>query len=212
MKIVVIAPMRSRATWFLTMLSSHYGLKWIDAPYGIPTPMTEEFIRSVTKTLVDDDNFVTKIESTELYSDSEWFGLDLFNIEQYDQVFALYRGNLADIACSLYLVKEFGTWHYSFKNNQLPKRGLETRMLDLELHHDLLTTVVKQDQAFKKAIAKLTVPHIDLTYDNVIDYAKTNLSNGRSDYIDSNYDYTKIFSNYNAITDYLNEQNNTIRF
>jgi hypothetical protein len=211
MKIVVIAPMRSRATWFLTMLSSHYGLKWIDAPYGIPTPMTGEFIQSVTDKLINDDDFVTKIESTELYNDSEWFGLNPFKIEQYDQVFTLYRSNLSDIACSLYLVKEFDTWHYSFKNNQLPKRNLETRTLDFKLNHDLLTTVIKQDQAFKKALAELTVPHIDLTYDNVIEYAETNLPKGRSDYVDSKYDYTKIFSNYNYITEYLNEQNNTIR-
>ena len=212
MKIVVIAPMRSRATWFLTMLSSHYGLKWIDAPYGISDSMTLDFIHSVTDRLTGDDDFVTKIESTELYSDCEWFGLEPFNIEQYDQVFTLYRDNLSDIACSLYLVKEFDTWHYSFKNKQLPKRNIGTRTIDPVNDQKLLKTVIKQDWAFKKAVKELKVPHVDLTYDSVIDYALTNLTNGKSDYVDSKYDYTKIFSNYNNIAGYLNEQNNTIRF
>jgi hypothetical protein len=211
MKIVVIAPMRSRATWFITMLSSHYRLKWIDAPYGIPTPMTLDFIRSVTEKLTRDDDFVTKIESTELYNDTEWFGLEPFNLEQYDQVYTLYRDNLADIACSLSLVKEFGTWHYSFAQKQLPRRNIGTRTLDPKQDQELLNTVAKQDWAFKKALQEITVPHIDLTYDNVVEYARSNLMNGVSDYVDSKYDYTKIFSNYENIAGYLHDQNHAIR-
>lgn len=206
MKVLVLAQPRSRAMWFISRLSAHRLIKNLDSPYGTDDAFTLEHIQSVNGQLHNEKNFVAKIESTELYYKDTWYGLEPFEIAQYNEIYCLYRNNLVDLFCSLFVVDYLDVWH--FWENLPPPDEIGPFVVDPDRDRDLLFRVRRCTQAFEQAVSWLDqqeIPCVKLEYNQVPIYVEQNFTRGHSDMVDGKLDYRKLFVNYDDIEGFLKQ-------
>lgn len=202
MKILVIAEMRSRASLFMDMLSSHLGIKNLEAPYGIlhnkakDVEQWKKTIRSITNVIQRNENFIAKIETTEMFLNGEYIGLECFSPEKYDVIYTIKRDNLADTFCSLYIVNLLNKWQH--------KQGEEVLELTPISAYDteLLNLIRILKETYNTAIEYLNthgLEYTELEYNDVINWLKKNNINGTTNLVSPNYNFKTIFTNYTDI-------------
>jgi hypothetical protein len=204
MKILVIGEMRSRSNWFMEVLGSHLNLKNLSDPYGVlhnkAKDLTKwiETVKSITRVIHRNDDFIAKVETTEMYLD-DYISLSNFSPELYDRIYAIKRDNLTDIYCSLHLVSEVNKWHY--RGDEIPKK-FEAITVNPNENKELLNLIGVIRTAFDRAIDYLDQHRLAyeiLEYNDIGDWLASNAENGTTDLKHPGYDYKQIFTNYDEI-------------
>jgi hypothetical protein len=204
MKILVIGEMRSRSNWFMEVLGSHLHLKNLSDPYGVLHNKAKdlnkwiETVKSITRVIHRNDNFIAKVETTEMYL-GDYISLSYFSPELYDRIYVIKRDNLTDIYCSLHLVSEANQWHY--RGDEIPKEFVSITV-DPNKNKELLNLIRVIKIGFDRAIDYLDQHHLAyemLEYNDIGAWLASNAENGTTDLIQPGYDYKQIFTNYDEI-------------
>ena len=209
MKVLLIAQPRSRSMWLVSLLASHYQLKNLKEPYGLQYDFAQDqnnvdqwfrSVLSINSDLTLKRDFVAKLQTNNLYWGSSWQGPSLFNVEQYDKIFVLSRDNVADAVCSMDLAIQLKKWHHLETPADIPARQFS--IIDNE---DLLLDTVRAHESLLRTrdyLDKNNIEYTNLTFDTLKDWVDLNLSNVSSHLVESNFDYAKIYTNYNDVAAY----------
>jgi hypothetical protein len=194
-------------------LSSHLGIKNVDTPYGLlHTKATNPAkwaiaVREITKMTHRNlkDDFILKVETTEMFTNGEYIGLETFMPTLYDKIYVIKRNNLADIFCSLYTVEQSDVWHY--RDNEIPME-FEPVFIDVSKHADLIKKVKLVNHSYMRAmdyLNRLSIAYEELEYSDICTWINEHAPTGTTNLVNPHYDYSKIFTNYGDLTKLLNE-------
>ena len=209
MKLLVIAQPRSRSMWLVSMLASFYNLKNLKEPYGLQYDFAQDqnnidqwfkSVLSINANLALKDNYVAKLQTNNLYSGSSWQGPTLFNVNKYDKIFVLSRDNIADAVCSMHLAVDLQRWHFLDTPAEIA-----TRAFNIVNNEDLLLDTTRAHEALlrtKRYLNDNNIEYTDLSFDTLKEWVDTNLPNASSHLAESNFDYTKIYTNYIDVDSY----------
>lgn len=207
MKILVIAQPRSKSMWLNSMLASHYRLRNLKEPYGLTNEKAVlrndlgEWVKNVfriSEELAEKNNTVVKLQTSSLYWNNKWFGLKPFNLPDYDMIYTLRRRNRVDAVCSAFLAQDLYKWHYL----ETPTTEIMPKTLDFNRDYQLLSDAVRDDLALDRVEQELT-NYQPLEYETLNTWVESNLTDGESHLVESKYNYSKWFTNYNNIQTYL---------
>lgn len=138
---------------------------------------------------------------------------DSFNFEQYDKIFFTDRKNSTDYICSIVLARTLGI--FTYKDHFIPT--IEPMYFDYDKHHSLILDYIlgrSTMSSIKKYInyKNIKADIVCLDYDDIPVFIDTNYNNNASiTHVQTNYDYKKIFINYDEITYYHNELDKIMR-
>lgn len=220
---------RSRSSFFLECLSLHYNL-----PIDLSIQrLSDNLIRknivrskykvrfiSLLRTLNNlDSNYVTRIHpyqlvaNSEKYFDlSEIFDFDLFNFKEYKKIYVTKR-NIVDRVCSVFIAKKTGTWAYIKDSEKKPLKNLEPCIIndnDKSIYLAVTEEIIfeKLEEYFKNN----SIAYEIIDYTDVVIYAKKHdFPIDKVKYVETNYDYSTIISNYSEIKQYIENANLEIR-
>lgn len=209
MKVLVIAQPRSRSMWLVSLLASYYNLKNLKEPYGLQYDFAQDqnnvdqwfrSVLSINSDLSLKRDFVAKLQTNNLYWEGNWQGPSLFNVEQYDKIFVLSRDNVTDAVCSMDLAIRSKKWHHL----DTPS-SIEPRLFNIVDNEDLLLDTIRAHESLlrtKDYLDKRSIEYTNLTFDSLKGWVEVNLPNTSSHLVESNFDYTKIYTNYNDVESY----------
>lgn len=131
---------------------------------------------------------------------------DLLRIENYDQIIFLKR-NLHDSTLS-YVFNLFGL-SSPLLTKEIHKEYLHKKYTNFTITQDYLKHInffVYEYCLYNKIVAYLQTKYngLELDYDTCVDYVHNNLSNDiKSRYLETNLNYKNFISNYDEITNYI---------
>lgn len=209
MKLLVIAQPRSRSMWLVSLLASYYNLRNLKEPYGLQYDFAQDqnnvdqwfkSVLSINSNLSLKRDFVAKLQTNNLYWEGNYQGPSLFNVAQYDRVFVLSRDNVADAVCSMDLAIQLKKRHHLETPTEMTPRTFsiidnEELLLDtIRAHESLVRT--------KIYLNKQGIEYTNLSFDTLKEWAEVNLPNTTSHLVESNFNYAKIYTNYNDVESY----------
>lgn len=211
MRILVIGEMRSRTSWFMDTLSSHLGIRNLEAPYGVlhskavDADKWKDVVTRITGVICRDENYIAKIETTEMFLNDQYISLEYFRPENYNKIYTIKRDNLVDTFCSLYIVLLFDKWQ--LYKGESPK-PIDLITVDQVNDLELLKKVKVIRETYNRAIdylKKQLLPYTEIEYSNIGKWIEDNAPTGISDLISPNYNYRELFSNYDDIARMIEE-------
>ena len=210
MKILVIAQPRSRSMWLVSLLAAFFNLKNLKEPYGLQYDFAwnqnnfDQWFKSVlsiNSNLSLKDDFVAKLQTNNLYWGDSWQGPRLFNVNRYDKVYVLRRDCITDAVCSMDLAIQLKRWHHLEIPNEI-----EPRQFNMADNEGLLLDTIRAHEALiriKSYLETENINYTDLSFENLKGWVEKNLPNVSSHLVESNFDYTKIYTNYKDIESYF---------
>lgn len=228
-KICLIGFPRSRSSFLLEALALHYNLnvelsiqrlsdKFVSkrlsyAEYRIRfTRLIEALNKSNTKFIVRIHPYQFIANSGKKFDLSELFDFDLFNFKQYKNIYVTKR-NIVDRVCSLYIANKTGVWTYTKDSREKPLEDLEDLVIE-ENDQSILLSIM-EDVIFEKLddyFKDNSIVYESIDYNDVVNYAKEhNFPIEKVKHIETNYDYSKIISNYSDIERYVKNAELKIR-
>ncbi len=212
MKILVLSIPRSRSLWTINTISVNFNIPNLYEPYreqfALPHDLTE--YKKITESLSKITSGVMKLETTQLtdrHNKNKLIDLSVFDWSSFDKIYTTTRTNDVDMICSLRLAMELDRWVYTSNSpaetikpmifnpyDQKSKTAMSSGIMDKEI------IVYVEKWLEEKRIA-----YTPLTYETVIDYAREHWGNvQQTEFVATEYDYSKIFTNYNKISEYIN--------
>ncbi len=192
MKIAVVAAARSRSKLLSLYLHSlNPELSSYDEHYTFEINKGNTDLESITKSLVKENNYITKIMGHNLVSG---YSPEVFEYKVYDQIHLIERYNFFDQCCSVHVSKNTGIWHL-----------MNTDTLKLKQHvvikkqHFTLTRATIQEQSqtvakyltIKKYLLDNDIPFTLHTYNEAVNYSVF-----QSKILPNDINYQSIITNY----------------
>lgn len=128
--------------------------------------------------------------------------LNCFNLGMYDKIFILTRKNYIDLYCS---------WMHGNSISKLLYGKNESKIRDLHnkphkiAWDEKIAKILQYDLLFLDLI-KNHLPTKDITcldYDDAVNFVKNNLDNIESKYVDAEFEYKTLITNYDEISEKL---------
>lgn len=118
------------------------------------------------------------------------------NIRKFDKIYYLDR-NIVDSVCSWAFSNHINNFNFRNERNLADYQSINIS-IDIEKDAFLKFYIFEACilKLYKTFLEKNNINFIDLTYDNVVDYTKLNFPNVVNKTIHSNFDYSKIITNY----------------
>lgn len=224
MKVLVLSTVRTRSSYLLDCISKFYKLENLYEHYTTIQFEAKTFnkfqdiVENKTKIIMDQSEVGVKIHPTNFInmykyhqnvdyegpwnvnSIDDFIPVTKFQIDQYDKIFILTRTNFIDLYCS---------WITGLKSNKLLYTQLEKNLIDknsepfsIKLHKKIAKILLFDVWFLDNCMNYLPIDEskvIRLDYNNVKDYTNNNFPNIRSKYLETNFDYQKLITNYNEI-------------
>lgn len=239
MKILVICRPRTRSTYLIDAISSHYNITNLKERFSNPSG---KFNSSVTTQKVDDwyypifmgnvkqqinkmfqhGDFVMKLwpRMLMLYKDDSIIPVkqitDLTyyaNIKKFDNIFFLDR-NLVDSACSWMYSSTIQ--QYTFTHTDAPSIKLsEVPNLTIDLNSPFLKLFVYEAVIlgkYKEFLLNNKLAFTALDYDDVKGYIDNHFVNFQSNSVPTQFNYSEIITNYSEVKEYVSEYYEAIKY
>lgn len=224
MKVLVLSTVRTRSSYLLDCICKFYKLENLYEHYTKIQFEANTFIdfqnivENKTRIITDKNNVGVKIHPTNFINmykyhqnieyDGPWninsiddcIPVNKFELSQYDKIFILSRKNFTDLYCS---------WITGQKTNKLLYTHLERNLIgkyskpfSIKLHKKIAKILLFDNWFLKNCVNYLKTDNskiIHLEYDKVKDFTKENFSNTSSKYIETNFNYQTLITNYNDI-------------
>lgn len=207
MRLALVGQPRSRTNFLLDCLSTNYKVPNLLEPY-LQIWSEHNISRNVARfrdkvaeahanILAAHENFILKIQTTNLAYNIFDVEFDCFGFEQYDSVIITLRHNIVEQLASMRTASHLNTWAHFTK-----PEAIDPFIFNIgEARH--LVECTRNDFIFVNFLVKhLTdkkVPYKILWYDEIPDYVATNLPNANPALVKTEYDYSTIIKNYNEI-------------
>jgi len=220
MKILVLGTARSKSNYITASLAEYYKLDYIYEPYRVC--FEENIKRNYTKNLIDSlkkvtqlldkrDNFVMKLEVTNLIPNgyNRLLNLNLFNWKNFDKIFTTSRINLSDTIASLTIAQDLG--RYFNTKDSLPSPKITPREFSIKLRNDRISVYsALRDREILKAtqewLKKNNINYTEVFYETADTFIKNELRDARQNiWLKNDYDYQSIFTNYSEIENLAND-------
>jgi len=216
MKILVLGTARSKSNYITASIAEYYKLDYIYEPYRVC--FEENFkknfidsIKKVTQQLDERDNFVMKLEVTNLIPNgyNKLINLNLFNWKNFDKIFTTSRINLSDTIASLTIAQDLGRYFNTKDSLPLPK--ITPREFSTKLNNDRISVyssirdreILKVTQEWLK---KNNINYTEVFYETADTFIKNELGDARQNiWFKNDYDYKSIFTNYSQIENIAEE-------
>ncbi len=182
----------------------------------------QELIRSKTEQINVVDNVGVKIHPTNfinvfkyhhddsyqgpwnINSINDFVNIDYYNFQQYDKVFILTRKNFIDLYCS---------WITGQKLNKLLYTKLERNLIEknktnynIKLHPKIAKILLFDSWFLDNVKDYLNIDNNKITnldYDTATDFVSKNFTNVSSQYLDTQFNYRELITNYQEIQEGL---------
>lgn len=204
MKYCVVGFTGSRSIILLETISLFYNIPVIGEDIDSYRSNFEEFLTRIYNT----DNGVIGFRPQNLINRPyptylpKIVDLESLRFEQYNQIFFTYR-NVSDQIASLIVENQLGNEseieaiipQMTFSPSSNP---LHLIFVEDYIYGELLVVSIKN------YLSKLNLSPIDLNYDDVPAYLDANYPGTMNNHIETDYDYTTIFTNYSDIEPFYN--------
>ena len=132
---------------------------------------------------------------------------DLFEFSQYDKIYFTFRESVSDIIASEFVAETLNTWTYQSKD------AVFKNIEPMEIPAD--DRVIRDYVTFERAVVKLktyltdnNIASEDLFYNDIPLYLKKHFPGANTFHVRTNYDYSKIITNYDSILEFYNQYKN----
>lgn len=214
MKILALTLPRSKSNWILNQLSIHYNTPHLSEPYrklfGLPHDIDQH--RLITESL-SSLNGAMKIEITQFtdrHNKNKLIDLDVFDFNRFDKIFTTERLSFVDMVCSHRVACEHDRWAFTPDNPPPEVQPLVFSMSDIKSIISLRRCLVDV-QTLKYIQAWLSSNNIEYTplyYETMDDYVRNEFGIVQQQtLLATNYDYSKIFTNYGEIGSLIDSYN-----
>lgn len=222
-KICLISFPRSRSSFLLELLSLHYNLRTEFSIENLTYKFTNRkisyfkyknrFIQILESLNNPKDRFIIRIHPHHFFAHfgkefdlSKMFNLNLFNFKQYDNIYVTKRSTVDRIS-SHYIAKKTGIWTYTKDSEKKPLKNLKPFVINP--NDESILDAVKENIVFEKIdqyFKNNSINYECINYEDLITYAKEhNYPINNVTLIETQYDYSKIISNYSDIERYYQE-------
>lgn len=211
MRILFITLPRSKSNWVASMASEFYKIPNLFEPYRelFALPHNNEEYHQITKTLDSVTSGVMKIEITQLsdrHNQHNIIDLSVFNLRTFDKIYTTARTSIVDMVCSHLIACKFDGWIFT-SDTDIPKIN---RMTFDPSHRDSIISMhscLADINTLNYVHDWLSINRIEYTplaYESMDEYIKNNWGNvTQTQWSATGYDYSKIFTNYKLIGNYI---------
>lgn len=228
MKICVIGFPRSRSSLLTESLGDYYQIPIIGEDINVvgkmlavrpnwfyecvlPTKPIGHFnkLKSLLKSVKHTDCGIVRlhpIQFSMLRFSGEVLDFDMFDLNQYDQIYFTSRESVAD-SVSSHFVSTHVTKKFTYQSANELENNINPVSIHLKQYGYLYTFIYEQliELELKKYLLKKNIAWVQLYYDNIPEYIADNFGKGLSRHVRTNYDYKKIIANYDSIENRYNE-------
>lgn len=212
MRILFITLPRSKSNWAVSTASEFYNVPNMFEPYrelfSLPHDLTE--YRKITDSLAGVNNLVMKIETTQLtdkHNQNKIIDLNVFDLDRFDKIYTTSRENIVDMVCSHRVAVEFDRWLFTSDN---PAPALDSMAFDPTEEKSIISILsclndINTLNFVHGWLNENQIPYTPLVYETMHEYARDNWNNvSQTFWAASEYDYSKIFTNYEEIFGFIN--------
>lgn len=202
MKICLISMPRSRSSVLLSTISLYHKIPIIgqdinDYRYDMDNFLSNNFLEKKGVIRFHPTHLIPNLKTCDSI-----VNLDLMKFSQYDKIYFTHRNSIVDYICSYIIADYLGKFTYYSTNDLEDTIPSMTFSLENSKHYKFLKWHVYSElliNLIKKYLLNLNIPYNDLYYDSIPLYIKNNYSNVKINNVETNYNYKKIFINYDEI-------------
>jgi LPS sulfotransferase NodH len=208
MKVLVIGQPRSRSNFITAALSNFYNVPNFVEPYRTVDTDNKNYavnIQKITDNLLKYQDFVCKLQTSQIKIARLLNFFNHFQFNMYDQVFITERKNIVEQIASLLIAQYTNKWSTYYTNPPIitfdPRRDRHViKEIALE---------IRKVKILKDFLDKDGILYQLLNYEDIDEWVKNNLANPETIFEKSNYDYKKLISNYSqlehSVLEYFNK-------
>ena len=134
---------------------------------------------------------------------------ELFEFDQYDKIYFTHRESVSDIISSEFVAGQLKKYTYKFKEELINVQPMTFQ----HEHHQIIKDHIYSEKLvenLKQYLKSNNIDWKDLYYNDIPLYLVTNYPNAKTFYIETNYDYKRIVTNYDDILSLYNDYKNII--
>lgn len=135
----------------------------------------------------------------------EVLDFDLFNLQQYDQIYFTDRKTVADSICS-HFVSTYVTRKFTYRSAQEIENFVPAASIWLKRYGYIEVCLYEKiiEHEIKKYLVEKNISWVQLDYDSVPTYILENFGEGLSEHVETKYNYKEIISNYDKLENEYN--------
>lgn len=213
MKILVVGMPRSRSNYLTQCLGLHHAIKNLGEPYkdqfeSLRTAGRLEnfpyFANQISNGLVGTtESFICKLQTTNIPVSPlrgqhllELGSYKHFQFDIYDHIYITVRRNLVEQICSTIVAVNTGNFVFG---NSTPDAPLDKFTFDTVVHSNVIAETLTNLMRIRFVIKHLkscNIPFDVVYYEDSPSWVQDNLGSVEPDMVETNFDYSKIFTNY----------------
>ena len=219
MKLCIIALPRSRSSVLLETMSNFYKIPILGQDIGMLKHRFGHAYITILKNLLNKNSMqqsgVMRLHPLQMVCtrpvfrvlDFEWF-----NFSQYDRIYFTYRESVTDNIASNFIATRLG--RFTYKSDAEIYKNLEPFFFSESDYYHVRDYIqsINIMTSLKKYLSSINVASEDIYYNDVPDYLQQRYPGINSSHVETHYDYRKLISNYDDITEVYKRKQNEIPF
>lgn len=152
--------------------------------------------------------------SRDLYFDlSMMLDFDMFKFSQYDKIYITTRSSI-DRVCSLYVASQTGRWTFTKTSEEKPLTDLPLFNIN-DYTYAPVKYAIKEDIVYEQLRAFFdanAIRYEEIDYDDAVNWARNNnLPVDDVNHVETGYDYSRMFRDYDNIPVWIERANKEMR-
>ena len=236
MKICVIGFPRSRSSLLTESLSDYFCIPIIGEDINLVNKMLENRatwvhdrnyppkpighfnkLKSLLKSVQQQQDGIIRLHPLQLSMagfSGEVLDFNLFGFDQYDQIYFTDRNSVPDSICSHFISTHI-TRRFTYQSLKDINQYINPMSIYLDTYGYLCVFLYEKliEHELKKYLIEKNISWIQLEYNDIPAYIKTNFGDGLSRHVETQYNYKELIGNYssierkcNELTDYVTKQ------